>query len=471
MKVINNPTRESWSEIVKRPVLDTRFLERTVANILADVRDNGDAALRHCAKFFDKVELDVFEVSEEEFVEANSLVSKELKDAIAISKSNIEKFHAVPHEQPQVIETTPGVFCWRKTVPIEKVGLYVPAGSAPLFSTVLMLAIPARLAGCREIVLCSPPDTTGKVNPVTLYTARLCGVTRVFKIGGAQAVGALAYGTQSVPRVYKIFGPGNQFVTEAKQQVTKSGVAIDMPAGPSEVAVLADDSAVPAFVASDLLSQAEHGPDSQVLLVTTSENLIEQTLAEVQNQLATLPRKQIAEAALKNSKAIVVDNLATGVELINEYAPEHLIVATEDGEAIAEEIVNAGSVFIGNYSCESAGDYASGTNHTLPTNGYARSFSGVSVGSFTKKITFQRLTADGIRNLGPAIEEMARAEGLNAHERAVSIRLANLEAEMQAGASMPEQQPGRSRSDQMNLAVGEAHGRRQSNDSRRVSDD
>jgi histidinol dehydrogenase len=426
MKVINNPAREEWAEIVKRPVLDTKFLERTVANILADVRDNGDAALRHCAKFFDKVELDVFEVSEEEFAEAESLVPQELKEAIAIAKVNIERFHAVSDERSEVIETMPGVYCWKKTLAIEKVGLYVPAGSAPLFSTVLMLAIPAKLAGCREIVVCSPPDTGGKVNPVTLYTARLCGVTKVFKIGGAQAIGAMAYGTPTVPKVYKIFGPGNQFVTEAKQQVTKFGIAIDMPAGPSEVAVLADETAVPSFVASDLLSQAEHGPDSQVIPVTTSEELVEQTLAEVREQLGSLPRKQIAEAALENSKAIVVNDISIGIALINEYAPEHLIVATKDAESVADEIVNAGSVFIGNYSCESAGDYASGTNHTLPTNGYARNFSGVSVESFTKKITFQRLTAEGIRNLGPAIKEMARAEGLDAHERAVSIRLASI---------------------------------------------
>ncbi|MFN6965046.1 MAG: histidinol dehydrogenase [Pyrinomonadaceae bacterium] len=427
MKVINNPARETWADITRRPVLDTKFLERTVANILADVRTNRDAALRHCARFFDKVELDVFEVSPAEFDEADVLVSQELKDAIAVAKSNIEKFHAAElRDERQIVETMPGVECWRKAVAIERVGLYVPAGSAPLFSTVLMLAIPARLAGCGEIVLCSPPDASGKVDPVTLYTARLCGVTRVFKIGGAQAVGAMAFGTESVPRVYKIFGPGNQFVTEAKQQVTKYGVAIDMPAGPSEVAVLADETAVPAFVAADLLSQAEHGPDSQVILVTTSESLVAQTLEEVERQLAELPRKQIAEAALKNSKTIVVEDLATGVDLLNEYAPEHVIIATENADEIAERIVNAGSVFVGNYSCESAGDYASGTNHTLPTNGAARSFSGVSVESFTKKITFQRLTAEGIRGIGPAIEKMARAEGLNAHERAVSIRLESL---------------------------------------------
>jgi histidinol dehydrogenase len=427
MKVINYPPRENWAEIVKRPVLDRRFLERTVTNILNDVRENGDTALRHCALHFDKVALEVFEVSDEEFAEAEASVSEELKEAIAAAKANIEKFHAVESEQRRIIETTPGVFCWQKTVPIEKVGLYVPAGSAPLFSTVLMLAIPAQLAGCREIVICSPPNAAGKIDATTLYAARLCGVRRVFKIGGAQAVGAMAWGTETVPKVYKIFGPGNQFVTEAKQQVTKAGVAIDMPAGPSELAVLADETSVPSFVASDLLSQAEHGPDSQVLLVTTNAALVEKVAAEVKRQVESLPRRNVAEAALENSTAVIVDSLSAGVDLVNEYAPEHLIVATRDAETVAEEIINAGSVFIGNYSCESAGDYASGTNHTLPTNGFARAFGGVSVGSFTKKITFQNVTGEGLRNLGPTIEILARAEGLNAHERAVSIRLAALE--------------------------------------------
>ncbi|MGI8410224.1 MAG: histidinol dehydrogenase [Pyrinomonadaceae bacterium] len=423
MKVIKYPAREIWGEIIKRPALDTKFLGQTVENILDDVRDNGDGALRRFARQFDKNDLDVFEVIEDEFQEADTLVSTELKEAIAAAKSNIEKFHAVNAELPEVIETTTGVFCWRKTVAIEKVGLYVPAGSAPLFSTVLMLAIPAKLAGCRDIILCSPPDSNGNINPATLYAAKLCGVTRVFKIGGAQAIAAMGYGTQSVPKVYKIFGPGNQFVTEAKQQISKAGVAIDMPAGPSEVAILADETSIPSFVASDLLSQAEHGPDSQVLLVTTDQTVIDETLAEVERQIETLPRRQFAAAALENSKAVIVENIAMGVELINEYAPEHLIIATTDADAVAEKIINAGSVFIGNFSCESAGDYASGTNHTLPTNGFARAFSGVSIESFTKKITFQKLTADGIRNLGPTIEQLARAEGLYAHERAVSIRL------------------------------------------------
>ncbi len=426
MKVIKFPPKNTWKEIVKRPAQDSQSLEGAVAEIIADVRDNGDTALRKYAKCFDSVELAELEVSESEFAEADLLIQDDLKAAIATAKANIEKFHAVGKEQPDVIETTTGVFCWRETRPIEKVGLYVPAGTAPLFSTVLMLAIPAKLAGCKEIVMCSLCDATGKVNVVTLYTARLCGVDRVFKIGGAQAIAAMGYGTESMPNVYKIFGPGNQYVTEAKLQISRAGVAIDMPAGPSEVAVLADETAIPAFVASDLLSQAEHGPDSQVLLVTTSESIINEALSELAKQIATLPRTQIAEAALQNSTAILVEDLQTGIELINEYAPEHLIIATENADADANKIVNAGSVFIGNYSCESAGDYASGTNHTLPTNGFARAFGGVSVESFTKKITFQKLTREGIQNLGPVIEIMARAEGLNAHERAVSIRLTEI---------------------------------------------
>jgi len=422
MKIVRYPEKDKLGEILQRPTLDVKFLERTVANILADVRDNGDAALRHCARHFDKVELDDFLVTEDEFLEADALVSQGIKDAINVAKENIEKFHAVADEKPDVIETTPGVFCWKKSVPIEKVGLYVPAGSAPLFSTVLMLAIPAKLAGCREIVVASPPNLDGKIDPVTLYAAKLCGATKVFKVGGAQAIGAMAYGTETVPRVYKIFGPGNQFVTEAKLQVLRSGVAIDMPAGPSEVAVLADETCVPAFVAADLLSQAEHGPDSQVVLVSTSEVVIDEALAEVNRQIELLPRRTVAAAAIRNSTAILVNTIDEGVDILNDYAPEHLIIATSDAEAVAEKIANAGSVFIGNYSCESAGDYASGTNHTLPTGGAARAYSGVSVASFTKKITFQRLTADGVRNLGPTIETMAAAEGLDAHKNAVAIR-------------------------------------------------
>src|SRR5687767_338106 len=328
MQIINYPKKETWNEILARPVLDTRFLEKTVANILADVRQHGDAALRHCARHFDRVELDDFLVSEDEFNEAEKRISPELKNAISVAIGNIEKFHAAQVEKTEIIETTPGVFCWRRSVPIEKVGLYIPAGTAPLFSTVLMLAVPARLAGCRQVVLCSPPDRAGKINDATLYAARTCGATKVFKIGGAQAVGALGFGTETVPRVDKIFGPGNQFVTEAKQQITKFGVGIDMPAGPSEVAVLADESCVPAFVAADLLSQAEHGQDSQVMLVSTSRAVIDVVLAEIERQLVDLPRRQIAEAALKNSRAFVVSDLSTAVDLMNEYAAEHLILAT-----------------------------------------------------------------------------------------------------------------------------------------------
>lgn len=423
MKTISYPKKNTWNEILARPTLDTKFLERTVANILADVRQHGDEALKHCARHFDKVELNDFLVSESEFEEAEKRISPELKEAIQTAKANIEKFHAAQIDESRVIETTPGVFCWRKSLPIEKVGLYIPAGSAPLFSTVLMLAVPARLAGCPEIVLCSPPDTNGKINDATLYAARACGATKVFKIGGAQAIGAMAFGTKQVPKVYKIFGPGNQFVTEAKQQITKFGVALDMPAGPSEVAVLADASSVPAFVAADLLSQAEHGSDSQVLLVTTSEKVIAETLIEVEKQLELLPRKTAAARALENSKAILVESIETAIELLNEYAAEHLILAVENADEIAEKIVNAGSVFLGNYSCESAGDYASGTNHTLPTGGYAKCYSGVSVDSFVKKITFQKLTAEGVGNLGRTIECLADAEGLAAHKNAVTIRL------------------------------------------------
>lgn len=422
MKIIKYPKRNTWNEILKRPVMDSCELSKTVAAILDGVRKNGDAALRRCSREFDGIELDEFLVAEDEYLEADAFMPQELKDAIIVAKVNIEKFHAVDITERQVIETTPGVFCWKKTVPIQKVGLYVPAGSAPLFSTVLMLAIPAKLADCREIVVCSPPDANGKTNPATLYAARLCGVTKVYKIGGAQAIAAMAYGTETVPQVYKIFGPGNQYVTEAKLQIMRTGAAIDMPAGPSEVAVLADESCVPAFVAADLLSQAEHGPDSQVVLVSTTESLIEEVLSEIERQLNTLPRKETALGSLEHSKAILVDSIETGVDMLNDYAPEHLILATQDAEHLAEQITNAGSVFIGNYSCESAGDYASGTNHTLPTNGAARAYSGVSVSSFTKTITFQRLTDNGIRNLGPVIETMAAAEGLDAHRNAVSIR-------------------------------------------------
>ena len=423
MKIIRYLKKEDWQAILARPVFETKSLERHVENILNGVKKDGDEAVRHFTKVLDKVELDDFAVSEAEFAEADAHVSAELKNAIQTAKENIEKFHAAQSQKPEIIETTKGVFCWRKSVAIEKVGLYIPAGTAPLFSTVLMLVVPAKLAGCREIILCSPPDSQGKINPTILYTAKLCGATKVFKIGGVQAVGAMAYGTETVPQVYKIFGPGNQFVTEAKQQVSQTGTAIDMPAGPSEVAVLADETCYPSFVAADLLAQAEHGVDSQVLLVTTSEKVIDETLNEVEKQLAQLPRRAIAEKSLGNSKAILAKDLDEAIEILNEYAAEHLVIATENADETAEKIINAGSVFIGNLSCESAGDYASGTNHTLPTNGFAKAFSGVSLESFVKQITFQKLTADGIKNLGRTIECMAEAEGLEAHKNAVSLRL------------------------------------------------
>lgn len=423
MRMIRYPEKETWPEILARPVFDTSREEADVRKILAEVKTGGDDALRLYTQKFDGVTVGKLVVEEDEFAEAEKRISAALKDAIGIARLNIEKFHAAQREVVEEIETTPGVLCWRKSVPIEKVGLYVPAGTAPLFSTVLMLAIPAKLAGCSEIVLCSPPEKDGHVADAILYAARLCGVTKVFRVGGAQAIGAMAYGTESVPKVYKIFGPGNRFVTCAKQIVSQSDVAIDMPAGPSEVAVLADGSSNPAFVAADLLSQAEHGSDSQVILVADDEKMIEMTLDEIKTQLAVLPRRQIAEKALANSRAILVKDLKEAIAMLNEYAPEHLVLAIENAEIVAGQITNAGSVFIGKYSCESAGDYASGTNHTLPTGGFARSFSGVSLDSFVKKITFQTLTEDGIRNLGPAIEAMAEAEGLEAHKNAISIRL------------------------------------------------
>lgn len=423
MKIIKYPKKEDWREILARPVFDTKELETIVSAVLDDVEKDGDSAVRRFTKQFDKVLLEDFVVSENEFIEAENRVSEELKDAIKHAKSNIEIFHSAQIETPHEIETTKGVFCWRKSLPIERIGLYVPGGTAPLFSTVLMLAVPARIAGCNQIIMCSPPDQNGKINDVILYTARLCGVTKFFKIGGVQAVGAMAFGTETVPDVYKIFGPGNQFVTAAKQLISNKGIAIDMPAGPSEVAVFADETSISEFVAADLLSQAEHGEDSQVLLVSTSEKVIEQANIEIEKQVAVLPRKEIATKALENSKAILVEDEKTAINLLNEYAAEHLILAVENADEVAEKITNAGSVFIGNYSCESAGDYASGTNHTLPTNGYAKNYSGVSLDSFVKKITFQKLTEDGIRNLGKTIELMAEAEELQAHKNAISVRL------------------------------------------------
>lgn len=423
MQVIRYPEKNTWSTLLRRPVLDTRQLEATVSAILDDVKTNGDVAVLKYTAQFDKVELADLRVDAEEFATADAALDEPLKNAIRQAAANIEAFHRAQVEEVTMMETMPGVQCWRKPVGIEKVGLYIPGGTAPLFSTILMLAIPARLAGCSEIVLCTPPGRNGRVHPAVLWAAHYTGITQVFKTGGVQAIGAMAFGTESVPKVYKIFGPGNQYVTCAKQLVNSAGTAIDMPAGPSEVAVFADDACVPAFVAADLLSQAEHGPDSQVLLVSTSETVIAAVQAEVETQLEQLPRKDMATQALGNSRLVLVKDRDEAMDLLNEYAPEHLIMACENDEALATRVVNAGSVFLGNYSPESAGDYASGTNHTLPTNGYATAYSGVSVDSFVKKITFQRLTREGLQALAPAIEAMAAAEGLEAHKNAVTIRI------------------------------------------------
>ena len=423
MNVIIYPDRADWKDILKRPTLDTGSLRETVCGILGRVRNEGDKAVMEYEEMFDKVKLHSLAVTEDEFREAEKAVSIELKAAIMLAYKNIHTFHSSQKFEGKKVSTLPGVTCWQKAVAIEKVGLYIPGGTAPLFSTVLMLATPARIAGCREIVLCTPPDKSGKISPAILYAAQVAGVSKVFKAGGVQAIGAMAYGTGSIPKVYKIFGPGNQYVTAAKQQVSLRDVAIDMPAGPSEVAVLADETANPAFVASDLLTQAEHGVDSQVLLVTTSRGLLEKTQAEVERQLALLPRKQIAMKSLESSRLVLVESLEEGIAMVNEYAPEHLIIETRDYAEVAEKIVNAGSVFLGSYSPESAGDYASGTNHTLPTNGYAKAYSGVSLDSFVRKITFQEVTPEGIATIGPAIEVLAANEYLDAHKNAVSLRL------------------------------------------------
>ena len=423
MEFIKYPNKETWKDILKRPSIDNLSLEATVKEILLNVQENGQSAVKKYTLQFDKVVIENALVSSDEFLIAEKATPEDLKNAIQLAKNNIEKFHTVQKEEVKFIETLPGVKCWRKSVAIQKIGLYIPGGTAPLFSTILMLGVPAKLAGCQEIILCTPPDVNGVVNPAILYTAKLIGITKVFKIGGVQAIGAMAYGTELVPQVYKIFGPGNQYVTCAKQLINKQGVAIDMPAGPSEVAILVDDSCIPEFVAADLLSQAEHGSDSQVILVATEEKLIEAIQIELKKQLIILPRKDLASKALDNSKAILVKNNEEALELLNEYAPEHLIIACKEDEKIAEQVVNAGSVFLGNYSCESAGDYASGTNHTLPTNGYAKAYSGVSLDSFVKKITFQKLSKEGIHSIGPAIELMAEAEGLQAHKNAVTLRI------------------------------------------------
>lgn len=422
MQIIRNPKRSEWAGMLERPHIDVSALRETVLGVLNDVREGGDEAVKKYEKKFDKVELESLAVSEEEMAEAEALVSGELKNALNAACENIKRFHASQKAVCPRVETSSGVTCWQKAVPIDKVGLYIPGGTAPLFSTVLMLAVPARIAGCAEIVLCSPPGKDGKLNPAILVAAKVAGVNKIYKIGGVQAIGAMAYGTESVPKVYKIFGPGNQYVMAAKQEVSLHDVAIDMPAGPSEVEVVADDTADPAFVAADLLSQAEHGVDSQVVMVTCSESLLAKVAEEVEKQLAELPRKEIASKALENSKMILVENMDEAVELTNEYAPEHLILAVENYMDVAERIRNAGSVFLGNYSCESAGDYASGTNHTLPTSGYAKAYSGVNLDSFMRKITFQELTADGVRNLGPTVEIMAHCESLDAHCNAMRIR-------------------------------------------------
>ena len=423
MNVIKYPQKEEWDELLKRPVMNVDTLRETVCRVLDDVKTGGDRTVMAYEKQFDHVELERLAVTEEEMDEAERLVSPELKDALRLAHDNIGKFHASQRFETTKVEVRPGVTCWQKAVPIERVGLYIPGGTAPLFSTVLMLATPAKIAGCREIVLCTPPGRDGKVHPAILCAARVAGVNRIFKAGGVQAIGAMAYGTESVPKVYKIFGPGNQYVMAAKQQVSLHDVAIDMPAGPSEVAVLADAGSNPVFVAADLLSQAEHGVDSQVLLVTTDEALVGKVQDEVERQLAALPRKEIAKQALAHSKLVVVRDMDEALELTNRYAPEHLIIEVKDYMEISERIVNAGSVFLGYYSPESAGDYASGTNHTLPTNGYAKAYSGVSLDSFIRKITFQEITHEGIAMSGPAIEVLAANEQLDAHKNAVSVRL------------------------------------------------
>ena len=426
MQIYVNPDRSQWEELTKRSQIDSSIIGPRVAEILASVRTRGDEALRDFARTFDGVELDNLTVSEKEIEEASALVSEELKTALETAASNIRKFHTAELPEPVELETTPGVRCIQKAVPIQRVGLYVPGGSAPLFSTVLMLAIPAHVAGCPEIVLCTPPDKQGRIVPEILYAAQICGVHRIIKAGGAQAIAAMAYGTESVPRVDKIFGPGNQYVTVAKQQVSNTQVAIDMPAGPSEVLVLADVTANPSFVAADLLSQAEHGPDSQAMLVTSSRAIADRVVHAVEEQLQSLGRATIAERALEHSRIIVMDTPDEIIEFANRYAAEHLIISMNDPWQVAQKITAAGSIFIGNLTPESAGDYASGTNHTLPTYGWARSFSGVNIDSFIRKITYQEITPDGLRRLGPTIETMAAAEGLTAHKNAVAIRLKNI---------------------------------------------
>lgn len=426
MKKIYNPLQVEWAEILKRPTQTIDDIENTVTEIFRDISSHGDVSVSKYTSIFDGVTLDNYAVSSNEVEEGVRTVSQELKDAIQLAGDNITKFHQAQITQKVSVTTTVGVQCWQEKRPIKKVGLYIPGGTAPLFSTILMLAIPAKIAGCKEIVLCTPPDKAGKIHPAILYAAHYCGVTQIFKVGGIQAIAGMTFGTESIPQVYKIFGPGNQFVTVAKQLATKHGVAIDMPAGPSELLVVADDSADAAFVASDLLSQAEHGADSQVILVSTSKELITQVEKEIELQMSTLSRKRVAQKAIDNSKLIYVKDDETALALIDQYGPEHFIVCMHNEEYYIDNIGNAGSVFIGNYTPESAGDYASGTNHTLPTNGYAKQYSGVNLDSFLKSMTFQKITEDGIKNIGPAIEIMAAAEGLDAHKNAVTLRLAKL---------------------------------------------
>ena len=427
MRIIEYPQPSQWADIVERPHLDVSQLNATVESVLADIREHGDEAVKRYEEKFDHVALQSLAVSEEEMLEAESLVSDELKEALRLAHHNIATFHAEQRFEGKKIETAPGVVCWQKSSPIEKVGLYIPGGTAPLFSTVLMLATPAKIAGCQEIVLCTPPNREGRVNPAILMAARIAGVDKIYKIGGVQAIGAMAYGTESVPKVYKIFGPGNQYVMAAKQQVSLHDVAIDMPAGPSEVCVIADAESNAAFVAADLLSQAEHGVDSQVFLISTSKEMIEKVSKEVEAQLEQLPRKELASKTLENSTFVLVKDSEEAIALSNTYAPEHLIIATKDYEQLAQKVVNAGSVFLGKYACESAGDYASGTNHTLPTHGYAMAYSGVNLDSFVRKITFQHLSPEGIASIGRAVELMAENEQLHAHRNAMTLRIKSIE--------------------------------------------
>lgn len=427
MKIVKYPERSDWQRLLERPYIDVSKLNGTVSDILDDVRKNCDDAVKRYEAKFDSVSLSSLAVTEEELDSAVNEVSGELKSAIELAHSNIEKFHMSQRMTVHKVETAPGVCCWQKGVAIQKIGLYIPGGTAPLFSTVLMLATPAKIAGCKDIILCTPPNKEGKVNPVILVAAKVAGVNRIYKIGGVQAIGAMAYGTETVPKVYKIFGPGNRFVMTAKQQVSLSDVAIDMPAGPSEVCVIADDSSNAEFVAADLLSQAEHGIDSQVLLISTSESMAEKVIKEIDRQMALLPRRDIAAQALENSICIVAHDSSEAMDISNAYAPEHLVIATEDYDELADKVVNAGSVFLGRYACESAGDYASGTNHTLPTHGYAMAYNGVNLDSYIRKITFQHITPEGVRSIGRAVEVMAENEMLDAHKNAMTVRLKNID--------------------------------------------